>query len=118
MTTKEIADRLVVMCRNGKVEEAKEELFSPDIVSVEPGEGLLPKESRGMEAIRRKAALFVSMVDDFYGDVISEPLVAGDYFSLSWVSDLKMKGEPRKTNIELCVYKTSSGKIVSEQFFY
>ena len=27
MTTKEIADRLVDMCRNGKVEEAKEELF-------------------------------------------------------------------------------------------
>ncbi len=118
MTTKEIADRLVFLCRNGKVEEAKDELFADDIVSIEPREGFLPKESRGMDAIRRKAELFVSMVDDFYGDVISEPLVADDYFSLSWASDLKMKGEPRKTNIELCVYKTTNGKIVSEQFFY
>lgn len=29
-----------------------------------------------------------------------------------------MKGEARKTVSELCVYKTSDGKIISEQFFY
>jgi len=28
MTTKELAIRLVDLCRNGKVEEAKEELFA------------------------------------------------------------------------------------------
>ena len=118
MTTQEIADRLVELCRNGKVEEAKEELFAPDIISIEPREGMLPKETKGMEAIRKKADLFVSMVEDFYGDTISDPVIAGDYFSVSWTSDLKMKGEPRQTNSELCVYKTSGGKIVSEQFFY
>jgi len=118
MTTQEIADRLVDMCRHGKTEEAKEELFAPDIISIEPHEGILPKETRGMDAIRKKAELFISMVDKFYSDTISDPIVAGDYFSLSWTSDLKMKGEPRQTNTELCVYKTSGGKIVSEQFFY
>lgn len=118
MTTQEIADRLVAMCRNGQTEEAKEELFAPDIISIEPVEGLLAKETRGMEAIRKKAGFFVSMVEDFYGDIISDPIVAGDYFSLSWTSDLKMKGQPRQTNTELCVYKTRDGKIVSEQFFY
>ena len=118
MTTKEIADRLVDMCRNGKTEEAKEELFAQDIISIEPYEGILAKETKGMNAIRKKAELFVSMVQDFYGDTISDPVVAGDYFSLSWTSDLQMKGEARKINDELCVYKTSGGKIVSEQFFY
>lgn len=118
MTTREIANRLVEMCRNGKVEEAKEELFANDIISIEPYEGLLPKETKGMDAIRKKAGLFISLVENFYGDTISDPLVAGDYFSLTWESDLQMKGEDRKTNIELCVYKTSGGKIVSEQFFY
>jgi len=118
MTTKEIADRLVSMCRSGKTEEAKEELFAADIVSIEPYEGILPKETRGMDAIRKKAGLFVSMVEDFYGDTISEPVVAGDYFSLSWTSDLQMKGEARKINSELCVYQTRDGKIISEQFFY
>ncbi|HEY2726959.1 MAG TPA: SnoaL-like domain-containing protein [Parafilimonas sp.] len=118
MTTKEIAIRLVEMCREGKVEEAKEELFAENIISIEPREGLLPKQVKGMDAIRKKAELFISMVENFYGSTISDPLVAGDYFSVSWESDLQMKGETRKTNMELCVYKTSGGKIISEEFFY
>ena len=118
MTTKEIANRLVEMCRNGQVEEAKEELFSKDIISLEPREGLLPKEIKGMDAVRKKAELFVSHVENFYGSIISDPIIAGDYFSVAWESDLQMKDEVRKTNSELCVYKTSAGKIISEQFFY
>jgi hypothetical protein len=118
MTTKEIANRLVALCREGKIEEAKEELFAPDIISIEPGEGLLPAETKGMDAIREKAKLFISHVEDFYGHTISDPVIAGDYFSLSWQSDLRMKGESRKLNMELCVYKTREGKIVVEQFFY
>lgn len=118
MTTMDIARRLVDMCRNGNVEEAKEELFSSDIVSIEPRDGILPKEIRGMEAIREKAALFISLVDEFHGDKISDPLVAGNFFSLTWSSDLKMRGEPRKVNTELCVFETRNGKIISETFFY
>jgi hypothetical protein len=118
MTTKEIADQLVDMCRKGKVEEAKEQLFAEDIISIEPVEGLLPKETKGMDAIRKKAELFISMVENFYGDIISEPMVAGDYFSVTWQSDIQMKGETRKINTELCVYKTKDCKITLEQFFY
>ncbi|MBS1574948.1 MAG: nuclear transport factor 2 family protein [Bacteroidetes bacterium] len=118
MTTQEIAERLVFLCRSGRVEEAKEELFAEDIVSIEPYEGLLPRETRGMSNIRKKAALFISHVQEFYGSTISDPVVAGDYFSLAWYSDLQMKGEPRKINIELCLYKTKNSKIISEQFFY
>lgn len=118
MTTKEIATLLVNMCRNGKIEEAKEILFAPDIVSIEPREGILPKEIQGMDAIRKKAELFISLVENFYGTTISNPIIAGDYFSISMDTDLQMKGEDRKTNSELCVYKTRDGKIISEQFFY
>ena len=118
MTTEQIAKRLIELCRNGKVEEAKEELFADDIISTEPYEGLLPKECKGMEAIRKKAALFISMVDNFYGHTISDAVIAGDYFSLAWRTDIQMKGEARKSNVELCVYKAKDGRIVSEQFFY
>lgn len=118
MTTKEVAALLVDMCRQNKIEEAKEELFAQEIISIEPAEGILPKETKGMDAIRKKAELFISMVENFYGNTISDPVVAGDYFSVSWDSDLQMKGESRKTNSELCVYKTRAGKIISEQFFY
>ncbi len=118
MTTTEIANLLVSMCRNGQVEEAKEALFAPGIISIEPTEGLLPKESRGMDAIRKKAETFIAHVDQFYGDSLSDPIVAGDYFAITWTTDIRMKGEERKTNEELCVYKTQNGKIISEQFFY
>ena len=118
MTTAEIANRLVTMCRDGKIEEAKEELFSENIVSIEPREGLLPKEIQGMDAIRDKAQLFISHVENFYGHEISQPIIAGDFFAVSWNTDLQMKGEQRKTNSELCVYHTKDGKIISEQFFY
>lgn len=118
MTTTAIAVQLVTMCRNGQVEEAKEQLFATDIVSIEPREGLLPLDTRGMDAIRAKAALFVSHVAEFYRSTISDPVVAGDYFSVAWDTDLQMKGEARKINAEICVYKVSDGKIISEQFFY
>ena len=118
MTTAEIANKLVTMCRNGQVEEAKEALFADNVVSLEPLEGLLPKKTKGMQAIREKAKLFVSHVENFYSDAISDPVVAGDYFSLVWQSDLQMKGQPRTTNSELCVYHVKDGKIISEQFFY
>jgi len=35
-----------------------------------------------MDAIKKKAELFISMVENFYGHTISDPVVAGDYFSL------------------------------------
>ncbi len=118
MTTTELAWQLVNLCRDGKVEEAKEVLFAPDVLSIEPADGVLPKETVGMDAIRNKAGLFISLVENFYGSNISDPIIAGDYFSLSWDTDIQMKGEERKTMSELCVYKTGKGKIISEQFFY
>jgi hypothetical protein len=118
MTTAEIANHLVSMCRNGKIEEVKEELFAADIISIEPREGLLPKEIKGMKAIRDKAQLFISHVENFFGQKISEPIIAVDFFAVSWDTDLQMKGEQRKTNSELCLYHVKDGKIISEQFFY
>ena len=118
MTTAEIANRLVSMCRDGKIEEVKEELFSPDIRSIEPHGGLLPKEIKGMQAIRDKAQLFIAHVENFYGHTISDPIIAGDFFAVSWNTDLQMKGEERRANSELCLYHVKDGKIISEQFFY
>lgn len=118
MTTKEVAVKLVQMCRDGKIEEAKQELFTEDTVSIEPTEGILPKETKGLKAIQKKAELFISMVEAFHNSTITDPVVAGDYFSVGWDTDLQMKGEERKTSCEICVYKVKDGKIISEQFFY
>ncbi len=58
MTTKEVAGRLVKMCRDGKVEEAKQELFTEDTLSIEPSQGILPKEKKGLTSIQIKAEKF------------------------------------------------------------
>lgn len=118
MTTKEVASQLVKICREGKVEEAKLQFFTEDTWSIEPAEGILPKETKGLKAIQQKAELFISLVEDFFGSTITDPVIAGDYFTIYWTSDLKMKGGPRQANSEICLYKVKDGKIISEQFFY
>ena len=118
MTTKEVAGHLVRMCRDGKIEEAKQEFFTEDTLSIEPAEGVLPKEVKGLETIQKKAELFISMVEQFYGSTITDPVVAGDYFSIAWDTDIQMKEQERKTMSEICLYKVKDGKIISEQFFY
>lgn len=118
MTTKQIADRLVAMCRNGQIEEAKIEFFTDETMSIEPAEGILPREVKGLKAIQQKAELFISLVDEFYGITLTEPVIAGDYFSFGWETDIKMKGEDRKLNSEICLYQVKGDKIISERFFY
>jgi len=118
MTTKDVAEKLVQLCREGKVEEAKIEFFTEDTMSIEPGPGMLPIETKGLKAIQQKAELFISLVDEFYGSTITDPVVAGDYFTVAWSTAIRMKGEERKQNKEICLYTVKEGKIMSEQFFY
>lgn len=49
MTTKEVADKLVKMCRKGKVEEVKQELFTEDTLSIERTKGIVAKETKGFK---------------------------------------------------------------------
>lgn len=46
MTTKEVANKLVKMCREGKVEEVKQELFTEDTLSIEPTEVSFQKKPK------------------------------------------------------------------------
>ena len=118
MTTKEVADRLVSLCREGKIPEAIEELFSENAVSIEPNDSMGPRKQEGLDAIRKKSEYFNSMVEEFHGSKISEPLIGGKYFSISWWLDSTMKGRGRMEMEEICVYKVEDGKIVSEEFFF
>ena len=58
------------------------------------------------------------MVAQFYNTTSTESVVAGDYFSVGWDTDIQMKDQQRQTVSEICLYKVKDGKIVSEQFFY
>ncbi|HWA28298.1 MAG TPA: nuclear transport factor 2 family protein [Lacunisphaera sp.] len=118
MTTKEIATKLVAHCRQAKWEAAQRELYAANAVSREPvASPGFDKETQGLEAIVAKGRKFDAMIEKLHALSVSDPLVADNSFALTMSIDVTMKGQPRKTFSELCVYEVKDGKIASEQFF-
>ena len=118
MTTQEIAKRLASLCREEKYEQAQQELYADNAVSIEPeASNGFEKETRGLAAIIEKGKRFESMVEKTHSITVSEPLVAGNSIAFILSMDMTMKGRPRTSMNELCVYQVQNGKIVSEQFF-
>ncbi len=120
MNTQQIAERLVALCREGKYEQAQEELYAEDAVSIEmPGlpEGALGG-AKGLAAIREKGRKWQESIETIHGGSVSDPLVAGDWFSVAMGIDATYKNTGRMSMQEICVYRVRDGKIVHEQFFY
>lgn len=116
MTTQEIANRLVDLCRKGQNQQAIEELYHDDIVSVEAaGE---PREAKGLEAVKGKSEYFANTME-VHDMKVSDPLVGGNHFAVTMYMDAtdKQRGI-REAMTEICVYEVNGGKIVREQFFY
>ena len=119
MNTEAIARRLVQLCREGKFNEAQDELYAQDASSIEP-EGMAgPLGSvQGMAAIREKGRRFEESYTQMHGVTCSDPLVADPFFSVVMGFEATFKQGGRRSMEELCVYEVSNGKIVREQFFY
>ena len=117
MTTKEIADRLVALCREAKYEQAQKELYADNCVSKEPyATPAFAQETRGLPAIIEKGRKFVAMIEQVHSTSVSEPIVAGSSFACVMRLDVTMKGQGRMDMSELCVYDVKDGKVVSEEF--
>lgn len=118
MDIKDIAQRLAVLCREGKFEQAQRELYSDHAVSIEPAHTPGPREVQGLDKIIAKGDEFQSTIEAYHGGYVSDPLVAGNHISLGLGMDITVKGQGRTNWEEVCVYEVKDGKIVSEQFFY
>jgi hypothetical protein len=117
MKTEEIAQRLVVLCREGKWEAAQKELYAENVVSIEPrATPAFEKETRGLAAVVEKGKKFTAMTEKMHSLSVSEPIVANSSFACTMTLDLTMKGQGRMNMRELCVYEVKDGKIVLEQF--
>jgi hypothetical protein len=117
MTTKEIAEKLVAYCRQGKFEEAQVELYSKDAISIEPEDTpMSPAETKGLAAIVEKGRRFSSALETVHSMKVSDPLLSEGSFACTMILDATMKGRGRTTITELCVYVVADGKIVSERF--
>jgi ketosteroid isomerase-like protein len=117
MTTVDVANRLVELCRQGNFEAAQRELYADDAISIEPyATADFEKECHGLEAILEKGKKWGEMVEEAHGMEVSEPLLADSSFAVTMTMDVTMKGGQRMKMTELCIYHVKDGKIISEQF--
>ncbi|MBS9461231.1 nuclear transport factor 2 family protein [Flagellimonas sp. 389] len=116
MTTQEVADKLVSLCREGKYDEAYG-LYTKDAVSLEmPG---VPNEkTEGLDNILKGFEQWASNIEETHGGTVGDPVVMGNHFSVPMSSDVTFKGMGRCKMEELCVYEVENGKIKKVQFFY
>ncbi len=117
MDTLQIANRLVELCRQGKFDQAQEELYHKDAVSHEPPQSPFPT-AKGLEGIKTKGKNFQSMIKENHGGYLTDPVVGGNHFSLGMGMDVTMKDGNRLKLDEICVYQVKDGKIILEQFYY
>jgi ketosteroid isomerase-like protein len=117
MKTQEIANNLVEWCNKGDYAKCYQELYSPDIVSLEPS-WAEHSRSEGMEAVGKKGEWWENTFD-VHSTTVSEPTVAENWFSVRFDMDTthKPSGQRSKSS-EIAVYQVKDGKIVQEQFFY
>jgi hypothetical protein len=119
MTTQEVADKLVELCKSYQFDEAIATLYSPDIVSMEAG---APpggsRETTGIAAVKGKSEWWATN-HEVHSSLIEGPLVAGPFFSVTFKFDVTFKPQDKRFNMEeIALYKVVDGKIVYEEFFY
>jgi len=118
MTTQEVANRFNELAQQGNWDRIQEELYADDAESIEPLHAQGLQSAKGREALKQKAEQFGSTVEEMHGGYSSEPLIAGNYFTVAMGMDATMKGMGRVKMDEIAVYEVKNGKIVKEQFFF
>ena len=118
MNTKEIADKLVALCKDGNFEGAQV-LYAPEAVSVEasapPGQA---REAVGLAAIRAKGEWWTSN-HEVHSMQVAGPWPHDDRFIVGFRFDVTMKANGHRfTMEEMALYTVKDGKIVREEFFY
>jgi len=117
MNAEEVANRLVLLCREGKNVEAINELYDDKIVSHEPN-GSPVREKVGKKAVLESTNQWINSVEELHSAYISNPIVGGNFFACTMKVDATYKERGRNEMDEVCVFEVRDGKIVSEQFFY
>ncbi len=115
METKDVAEKLAAYCRAGEWMKPYEELYSPEIVSVEMAEPM--RVCRGMDQVLQKAEWFDSTYAIEDVEVLG-PYVNGDQFAVHFAMTVRTKESGTSERmIEIAVYQVRDGKVVHEMFF-
>ena len=119
MSVKDVAEQLVRLCREGNIQTCYDQLYSREILSIEPENFDGIKQAKGMEAVMLKLKEVAASVEEVHSTEIGDPIIAGNHFALTWKTVMTNKNSNRKTTVnEIAVFEVKNGKIVEEQFFY
>lgn len=121
MTTQEVANRYYELACQSKWIEIQDELHDDNVILQEPEHAVsrgLQVMTKGREAVNAKGIANREMIEALHSQYCSEPTVAGNFFSVALKRDVTFKGKPRVKLEEICVFRVTEGKIISEQFFY
>jgi len=110
MSTRDVANQWLEMCRQGKNLECVEELYAENVVSKEmPG---YPDEVvSGKQNVWDKSKKWLDNVVEFHGGDITEPVIAGNHFTCKMDFDVTFKDSGRQQMEEVCVFEVKDGKL-------
>ena len=119
MTTQEVASRYYELIQKGQNETVLNELYSPDIISLEPeNDSQVPLRVEGIDACKQKERQFFENIETMHGGFCHEPIVSNYHFACSMGMDVTYKGKERRQKDQIGVFEVENGKIVKEQYFY
>jgi hypothetical protein len=121
MTTQEIAASYHELASQRKFIEIQDNLYHEDVVCQESEKAAsmgLPIFTNGREAVKAKGIARRATIETVHTYSCSEPIVAGEFFSVVLKQEVTFKGKPRITLEEIGVFHVKDGIIVKEQFFY
>lgn len=117
MTTTEVANKVVSLLREGKFEEAQVTFYADKIVSNEP-EGQFFKSVTSKQEVIEGGRAFRNTIASIHSLTISEPIVSGPAFAITFALDADFKENGRVLFEEICAFKVQDGKIVSCNYTY
>lgn len=116
MKTEEVANNLVHWFNNNEEARCYQELYSPQIVSIEPTAEMAV--ATGMEELAKKGVWWKENFET-HSTKASGPIVADNWFSVRFDMDTTHKPSGKRSKMaEIGVFQVRDGKIVKEQFFY
>lgn len=121
MTTQETAAQYHKLISQRKFIEIQDTLYDENIVCQEPEKAAsmgIPVIINGREAVKAKGIARRATIETMHSYSCSEPIVAGEFFSVVLKQDVTFKGKPRIAIEEIGVFHVKNEKIVKEQFFY
>jgi hypothetical protein len=121
MTTQETAASYHELASQRKFIEIQDNLYHEDVVCQESEKAAsmgMPIFTNGREAVNAKGIARRATIETVHSYTCSEPIVAGEFFSVVLKQEVTFKGKPRITLEEIGVFHVKDGIIVKEQFFY